>query len=587
MLIAGHTYEHWDDREVIIRRLGLHNWDSVIFAGDAIGEQRFASQTELKSDFSTIADTVSFIHGEEDNVKSDYTVTVQDYDSARVVLLDIPKENNCELSTGQIEAIKNASDISDNKAYIVVTYYPLWNKTTIDNLKYNDQAQGCDWGWKDKILPLFNNKLDVAVSGDGGKYQQFNDTTIDNVRYVLTGAENARDENDQLTSKLITMIRLNVDSTGRVRIDDYEMGNTRALDKEALNKVPTYTVDIDEDKLEEVYRASPFYDVHQAWNDQILGPEEEKIVQQKIPAKVTDITGEQGRDATIAIRGASGTHWAFNKKSWDIEFTDRDSRQVKLIIPEDRGYINQAVAAGLSEIIGVPTPKISAARLVLNGIDFGIYLVIEDLDKPFVELRGFNSDAAPSKNTFPDHYGLYNILTDIGYGEVTGKEGNDYSDQQNIAMTDFELHPESVNAVFDTENLARWIAIQVFTGNRHQQNAANFRYFIDKATGRYIMVSWDVYIDIVNVDSLLPEAQPQRAFWTVEKNNKIMRKYISQLMNSEQQINAMIDRLDKSIMSLMLNDPGMTDPENKISKMPAHLKQIIKENAQKLASRGY
>jgi len=583
VLIAGHMYEHWDDRKVITRRLGLHNWDSVIFAGDAIGDQRLATQAEVESDFSTIADKVSFIIGDEDDVESESSATVQDYDNARILLLDIPVDNDCVLSSEQIEAIKDSSKISDDKALILVTHYPLWGSTTSEHLKYNDQLQSCNWGWEDEILPLFNNKLDVAVSGDGGQYQQFKDTTIDNVRYVLTGAENRRDNNGKLESKLITMIRLNIDGSGRVRIDDYEMGNTIAIDNVALAKVPTYAVEIDEAKLKEVYVESSFYDVHQAWNDQILSPEDEKVIQQKIPAKVTDITGEEGREATIAIRGASGTHWAFNKKSWDLEFTDRDARQIKLIIPEDRGYINQAVAAGLSEMLGVPTPEISAARLVLNGIDFGIYLVIEDLDKPFVELRGYNSDAAPSKNIFPDHYGLYNILTDIGYGEVTGK-GNDFSDQQNIASV--ELNPENVTAVFDAENLARWTAIQVFTGNRHQQNAANFRYIIDKATGRYIMISWDVYIDVIDVTSLLPEGQPQRAYWQGENNNKIMRKYVSQLMNSDQQINAMIDRMDREIMALMLNDPGMTDSE-KIARMPTNLKSLIKKNTEKLAGQGY
>ena len=151
----------------------------------------------------------------------------------------------------------------------------------------------------------------------------------------------------------------------------------------------------------------------------MIEPEAEKeIIQTPLRSTSVSLDNEQLGTGALAIRGNVGNHWTDYKKSWDIKLDE--GRQIKLVLPQDRGFANQMFAQYVSEQLDVPTPLITQRRLVINGIDHGVYLEYEDFDKVFLEERGYNSDVPITKNFFRDHIDSYSI--DSRLSNTTGNK---------------------------------------------------------------------------------------------------------------------------------------------------------------------
>jgi len=498
IIFGGHMYSYVDDSKNIFERLSVYRPDAFIYGGDSIWttgssyDEKLYKSIDMARRYGIDTLALPGNHDKKHPIFSKYSsVRSQVVGDIELVVVDtnVVHENgeSCGLSNEQITSLKDVLLNQKSTSHrVLVSHHALWaDKEFIADVRPNHETR-CGAGfWASEIAPLIEGNVDMVVSGDGGLFESFQQAEKNGVRYVLSGMPIHQDvsgnANDTTSSQ---MTFLHIRSSGR----GLEFGNisfqSELYNDPSYDVETTYRVNVDQAALEARYKASPLYTPGLDWTLLIEPEDVLASIKDPMSAEVA-VDGGSKVDGTVNIRGNIGNHWQHYKKSWNIDLDD-GSRQIKLVIPSDRLYSEQIIIQEISDALGSPTPKISLARLYINDIDFGTYLEFEDFDKAFLETRGFNSDAVPSKNIFRNHEGIHYVIE--GPNTTTGDK-QDKSYQQNLSREFFT--EDNINTYFDAGYFARWVALKNITGDRHQNLSDNFRYFIDKATGRYVMVTWD------------------------------------------------------------------------------------------------
>lgn len=499
--------------------------------------------------------------GDINNVYIDTTVMADDSDGS------------CGIGNDQIEFLEKTISANNSRHVILYLHHALWeNSSYIEPTNANVSNDCAGDFWENEIIPIIDKKIDVVISSDGGLKTNHSEVIKEDIKYIVSGSdrnERVIGEEDPDNPSLITFLRVTTNN-GELFVNPITMTDVSLVDTKALSEITTYDVQgLDEKKLKELYVHSPSYKKEDDWRVKIEPQEVLDFIQQPVKGNLGDDSVE------INIRGNVGNHWEDFKKSWDINFED-DQRQVKLIIPSDRRYINQMYVQKLSEWFDVPTPEISIARLVINDIDFGLYLQYEDFDKAFIELNGYNSDVTPSKNLFIDHLGSYPINRDLS--NTTGDK-QDKTYQQNISQIEFTAN--NINNYFDQDSYARWLAVQTILGDKHQNMSDNFRYFIDRPTGRYIMVNWDSYLERVDTDKMINTTPFNTAFLENPENKKLFISYISEYIENSEDLRKELVALKDEYLPVFLNDTNAEASKKAISRsLENQLKNFDYNNVQ-------
>ncbi len=172
---------------------------------------------------------------------------------------------------------------------------------------------------------------------------------------------------------------------------------------------------------------------------------------------------------------------------------------------------------------GMPPRRTSFAKLYINGLYFGIYTNIEEIDKSWVQRAYSNNGGNIYKCTYPADLNYVsndpNYYKSLGganrvYDLQTNTVADDYTDLANLiaalntpinAQND-SLFLQKIDTILNVETVLKAFAIDVATGNwdDYFYNKNNFFLYKNTATRRFEMITYDtdntLGIDWINKD---------------------------------------------------------------------------------------
>jgi hypothetical protein len=160
---------------------------------------------------------------------------------------------------------------------------------------------------------------------------------------------------------------------------------------------------------------------------------------------------------------------------------------------QDPSYLRESISYRLYRNLGIPTPRTGYANVSLNGIDYGLHLNVETLNKQMLERWGVSSShlykgAVPY---FPDLTSGSEWMFAIESGSKT-----DTSDlTEFIAINDLEGKAwwDAISARMDMELLTLGWASEIYSGHwdGYVRNLNNYFLNFDKS-GKVMMIPWGV-----------------------------------------------------------------------------------------------
>ncbi|OJH39304.1 CotH kinase family protein [Cystobacter ferrugineus] len=204
----------------------------------------------------------------------------------------------------------------------------------------------------------------------------------------------------------------------------------------------------------------------------------------------------------VRLRGASARD--FPKKSWNVSF-EKDSpfegrTSLNLVAGySDASMLAEKIAFDLLAAMRVPAAKVKFVRLSLNGKPEGVFLDIEQINKPFLRAHDFrDTDASIYRAGWKDtEFKLrsWKVPYQGDWQKKTNekKEGHEALDEvlAVINRTPEPELPEALARAMDLEGYLRSMVMDALMANNYIEDSES--YFIhDHVTKRWVYVAWDL-----------------------------------------------------------------------------------------------
>lgn len=225
---------------------------------------------------------------------------------------------------------------------------------------------------------------------------------------------------------------------------------------------------------------------------------------QYVPATLWD--GDQFIQAKLRYRGDFPRHWGLYKKSWRIKTSKKmlfnGMRTFNLIVPEERGQLNNYFAYQLADAMGLIAPRTEVVELSVNGKPRGWHVLVEQLDE--ITLRSHNRMPGDlfageliakdryigvSENVF-EHPGLWKkIAVNNHYPEDARASIQRLIDL--VRSPPSEKRQQHLSQLLDMKSWGCFSAFETLAQSFHYDNTHNWRLYFDPGTSRLIPVVWD------------------------------------------------------------------------------------------------
>ncbi|MBN1335114.1 MAG: CotH kinase family protein [Deltaproteobacteria bacterium] len=204
-------------------------------------------------------------------------------------------------------------------------------------------------------------------------------------------------------------------------------------------------------------------------------------------------------DVHVRIKGHWGSLRTLDQKAaFKVDLDDFDHRlrgQESLTfnnMVQDPTYLHEYLAYEVYRAAGIPTPRVGWTRLAVNGVDFGLYLLVESVDDVFLE-RWY---ADPSGDLYEGEYG---VDFEQGYeGSFEYDEGDNPHDRSAITQVADALDQPADDA--GIARLGTLVDLDEFILNQAIETLVlhwdgyttqnNYRVYHDPATGRFQILPW-------------------------------------------------------------------------------------------------
>lgn len=204
-----------------------------------------------------------------------------------------------------------------------------------------------------------------------------------------------------------------------------------------------------------------------------------------------------GRRELVGLRHRGGHTRRYPKKSYEMRVGSRTIHYNAEL--DDPAMMRNAVSFAFFNAIGVISPRTRHVRLLINGVDRGVYLEIEGVDRIFFAKRGMKPEALLYAG---NHYANFRLTDPQGRQKASLSSGYEIiiggaAERRRIAEFIRGLHrtgsrglPSYINARLDVSLYLRWLAGAVLTGNYDgfDQNYALYR---RQGSVRYGIIPWD------------------------------------------------------------------------------------------------
>jgi hypothetical protein len=218
-------------------------------------------------------------------------------------------------------------------------------------------------------------------------------------------------------------------------------------------------------------------------------------------------------DVSLHLKGGEGTRQSVDEKpSLTLNF-DRIRKGQKFHAldkvhlqnaAEDPSLCREYLANALFRAAGIPAPRVTHARVSLNGRDLGVYLVKEGYDRAFLKLHFANPDG-----------GLYECgaVRDINQlAPLPSARQADTGDLQALWAAAHEPDPRRrlvrVASLLDLDRFLTFIALEAMLGldDGYAMNRNNYRIYHDPATRRFVFLPGSADTVFVEHTPFYPEA---------------------------------------------------------------------------------
>ncbi len=229
-----------------------------------------------------------------------------------------------------------------------------------------------------------------------------------------------------------------------------------------------------------------------------------------VPYLLGDVTidGELVDSVGVRFKGFTSYPYDQNKKPIKIDFNEfvpgkRFDGLRKLNLNNgtgDPGLHRDVICYDLLNANGVAASRTSFAKVYFNDEYWGLYQVIEQIDKEFLQRNFEDDDGNLFKNKAWSHFEWLGN-NDFNYNNVfelkTNRTENDWSGFINLMdvlnNSSDEEFPEAIQEVFNVDLFLKTLAVDVATNNwdSYLEHGRNWYIYEDLSTGMFHWIPWD------------------------------------------------------------------------------------------------
>ncbi|OAV42950.1 hypothetical protein A3850_017155 [Lewinella sp. 4G2] len=227
----------------------------------------------------------------------------------------------------------------------------------------------------------------------------------------------------------------------------------------------------------------------------------------KFPAELV-IDGEVVGTVGVRHKGFSSVFFGRENKPLKVDINEYDPdqrydglRKFNLNnATEDESFQRDLVCYELMRRAGVPAPRVSFARVYLNDDYWGLFQIVEQVDKEFLQDNYAFADGNLFKNkdwnNF-EYFGMDPNEYNRTYQLKTNREADDWSGLINlmnvIDNSSDEEFGSAIDEVFDVDRYLRVLAVDVATNNwdSNLEHGRNWYLYEDTRAGKFSWIPWD------------------------------------------------------------------------------------------------
>lgn len=211
-----------------------------------------------------------------------------------------------------------------------------------------------------------------------------------------------------------------------------------------------------------------------------------------VPAKLIENDDKAYADVAIKLKGAAGSFQDFDARpAFTVNFDKFRKGQkfhdlAKLHLNnsvQDESYLCELLCSDISRAVGLPTPRVTHARVWLGERDLGLYVVKEGFDKGFLK-RNF---AEASGNLYE---GPFVADIDTQLERDAGEGPPDGSDLKSLVeacqQEDAETRWRQIDERLNVDSFITFMAIELMTchWDGYTLNRNNYRIYFEPPSGK-------------------------------------------------------------------------------------------------------
>ena len=270
-------------------------------------------------------------------------------------------------------------------------------------------------------------------------------------------------------------------------------------------------------------------------------------------------------EVKVRYRGTNANHWNSFQKSLRVQFPSENlfngMKDLDFIIAYDRGYFADPLNLYRAKKLGLTVLDMNFSRLNLNGVDMGVYLVVERWSDELVQrMKGpealaiFNFDDGRNINKNTETKGFL-VKRQDSQDYFINHTSSVFDDNiveifyDIIERTDDKIFKRVIPNIIDIKKFYAFNVVSILSGSSHfSDDFGNIFLIFNPATGKFEISPWDLGMksaDITRSDHLtrlssrilsIPEFRQER--------NKLLAWYIQNELNLEDDL-AFYDNLLK------------------------------------------
>ena len=185
----------------------------------------------------------------------------------------------------------------------------------------------------------------------------------------------------------------------------------------------------------------------------------------------------------------------------------------------DPSLMHEVVGYKLFRDMGVPAPRASHATLAVNGEDQGLFVLVEAVNKSFLQDRFGNDDGNLYKAVWPVYDQPEPYIEALRTNETIPDVSDMLALQQTIANSSDSTFASDMDGVLDTTHLARFLAVDRAISNSDGSSAfycfgvddtlctnSNYYWYRDPVRGM-VLFPWDLDYALYDYNQDLGRAQ--------------------------------------------------------------------------------